>query len=48
MLKCDKNIQIRKKISRSEEVFKSYSSIKLLPKNNISIYNDEEALTKKN
>ena len=39
LLKCDKNIQIRKKIPRSEEVFKSYSSIKLLPKNNISIYN---------
>ena len=39
LLKCDKNIQIRKKMPTSEEEFKSHSSIKLLPKNIISIYN---------
>ena len=39
LLKADKNIKIRTKLLKSEEVFKSNSSIKLLPKNNILIYN---------
>ena len=39
LLKTDKNIKLRKNLPKSEEVIKSYSSIKLLPKNTISIYN---------
>jgi len=39
LLKTDKNINIGKKLLKSEEAIKSYSSIKLLPKNTISIYN---------
>ena len=39
LLKADKSIKIEKKFFKSEEVIKSYSSIKLLPKNTISIYN---------
>jgi len=39
LLKTDKTIKIGKKFFKSEEVIKSNSSIKLLPKNTISIYN---------
>ena len=39
LLKSDKSVKIGNKFFKSEEVIKSYSSLKLLPKNTISIYN---------
>ena len=39
LLKSDKSVKLGNKFFKSEEVIKSYSSIKLLPKNTISIYN---------